>query len=91
MSSTTSPIHREDTTPRSSSEMQRPRIQDASNAKDWILYSLGHLHKKEHLHYLKKIQNNAARFVHQKHDWNNKVIALKIGLTWTTYDVTPLA
>ena len=54
MPSKNPPIHPEDTTPCSFSKTQRSRMQDASDTKDWILYSLGHLHRQEHLHYLKK-------------------------------------
>ena len=54
----------------------RPRLEYASTA--WSA------HTDKNTCLLEKVQNNAARFVHQKYYWNTSVTALKKDLNWPT-------
>ena len=54
----------------------RPRLEYASTA--W------NAHTAKNTRLLESIQNNAARFVHRKYDWNTSVTALKQDLNWPT-------
>ena len=70
---------------RSYTEMQGNRIQSTRPSALGIYASTAwNAHTAKNTRLLESIQNNAARFVHRKYDWNTSVTALKQDLNWPT-------